>query len=140
MSVTNVIYSQNEPVALRSQTEPLFTAVDPIYKNLNLQTGAYELKVHSPFWCAGVVEFSGASLTQTGRVSFTSTRTSQGNYLITFAQPHPNGAVYVISLTSYLLLSQVNGVTVPTNTGFRVRIANGVQEYTDARFFFSVLA
>jgi hypothetical protein len=140
LSVTNVIYSQNEPVALRSQTEPLFTAVEPLYKNLNLQTGAYELKVHSPFWCARTINLDGVALSQKGRVSFSSSRTSTGNYLITFAQPHPDGANYVINLSSYSFFSQINGSLAPTASNFRVRLTNSSLQDSNNTFFFSVLA
>jgi hypothetical protein len=75
-----------------------------------------------------------------GKVDFSCTRTAAGNYLITFAQPHPDGANYVIQLSSYVFFSQINGSTVPTNTDFRVRLTNANLQDTDAVFYFAVLA
>jgi hypothetical protein len=147
MSVTNVIYSQGEPVALRSQTEPLFTAVDPLYKNLNLQTGAYELKVRSPFWCAGRVNGATlATVASIGRVGYTVSRPDGfpvGVYEIRFASPAPNNN-YVISLTQ-----QGNGnikiwdATLydgpPTAARFNVVCYNTNWQVADFIFHFSVV-
>jgi hypothetical protein len=127
-------------------SEPAFTAVAPLQKAINLSTGQVELRVDTtglggnPFWAAGTIGSNGAALSKKGQVDFTCVRTSAGNYRITFAQAHPDGAVYVISLTSWVFFAQVNGSIVPTAGEFRVRLTNGNLQDTDAQFYFSVLA
>jgi hypothetical protein len=123
LSVSSTIYSQNQPVALRSQTEPLFTAVDPLYKNLNLQTGAYELKVRSPFWIHGV--FDGTTLNKTvdkGRVPFTVSRSATGVFNIESLTPHPDGADYTVTLTAESGVAFVRGreFAAITSTSFEI--------------------
>jgi hypothetical protein len=50
--------------------EPAFTAVAPLQRGLNLQTGDLELRVESPFCAAGKVSGTGAVLTSSGQVGF----------------------------------------------------------------------
>jgi hypothetical protein len=126
--------------------EPKFTAVAPLQKVFNLQTGQLELRVDTtglggnPFWVAGTIGSNGNVLSAKGQVGFTCLRTAAGNYRIAFAEPHPDGAVYVISLSSFVFFAQVNGSIVRTAGEFRVRLTNGNLQDTDAQFYFSVLA
>jgi hypothetical protein len=126
-------------------SEPAFAAVAPLQKAVNFQTGQLELRVDTaglgnPFWAAGTIASNGDALSKKGRVDFTCLRTAAGNYRIAFAEPHPDGAVYVIGLTSFVFFAQVNGSIVPTAGEFRVRLINGNLQDTDAQFYFSVLA
>jgi hypothetical protein len=95
---------------------------------------------YSPFWAAGRVAANGTIENKKGSVDFSCTRTAAGNYLITFAQPHPDGANYAIQLSSYVFFSQVNGSIVPTELNFRVRLTNASLQDTDSVFYFAVLA
>jgi hypothetical protein len=54
----------------------------------------------SPFWVAGMVDGNANVLVSKGKVAFTCTREATGNFRITFASPHPNGAIYVATLLS----------------------------------------
>jgi hypothetical protein len=81
-------------------SEPAFTAVAPLEKGVNLQTGELELRLDTaglgnPFWCAGVVDGRDLSiLASQGQVAFTVARPPQfgvGVYKITFAASHPAG-------------------------------------------------
>jgi hypothetical protein len=95
-----------------SNSEPAFTAVAPLHKVVNFQTGALELRVdttglggNSPYWIAGRVD--GASVTVECTVPGTqpcsiarSVGKPTGIFDITFPA-HPNGANYVVMLTSY---------------------------------------
>jgi len=88
--------------------EPAFTAVAPLQKTVNLQTGQLELRVDpnelggssNPFWISGV--FNGSTmqiLVNDGRYPFSVARISGypiGVYRITWTEPHPRGAFYAI--------------------------------------------
>jgi hypothetical protein len=111
------------------------TAATQIQSNINTAISNY-----SPFWAAGRVAANGTIAIKKGRVDFSCARTAAGNYLITFAQPHPEGANYVIQLSSYVFFSQVNGSSVPTELNFRVRLTNANLQDTDSVFYFAVLA
>jgi hypothetical protein len=111
-----------------SNREPLFTAVDPVYKNLDLLTGAYELRVHSPFWIAGKVlgtQSSPTVVASKGRTGFSVTRRNNatGQYIITFDSDHPDGADYTILLTQQgtgnIKVQQFAGIT-PRAAGFDI--------------------
>jgi hypothetical protein len=116
-----------------------FTAVQPLQKVVNLQTGAVELRVDStqlnPFWCAGKVGSTGNVLANIGRVSFTATRTSLGQWTVTFATPHPSANnVVVITSHGYTYLSS------STATGFGLVLKKFDFALADAPFHFTVLA
>jgi hypothetical protein len=130
-----------------SNREPLFTAVDPVYKNLNLETGAYELRVHPPFWCAGRVNgVTPAVVSSLGRVAYTVHRPSGfpvGVYEIRFASPAPNND-YVISLTQQgsgtikiWEATAYNGP--PTAARFHVVCYNTTGQLADYVFHFTVV-
>jgi hypothetical protein len=129
-----------------SNREPLFTAVDPVYKNLNLETGAYELKVHPPFWCAGRVNgLTPAVVSSIGRVAYTVHRPSGfavGVYEIRFASPAPNND-YVVNLTQQgtgTVKIWENSTYIPTTSGFHVVCYNTTWQLTNSEFHFSVVA
>jgi hypothetical protein len=81
--------------------ESAFVAISPLQKVINISTGDIELRSLSPFWGAGRV--NGAVSTPTilaskGRVGFSVSRRNNniGQFTITFAGDHPDGANYVI--------------------------------------------
>jgi hypothetical protein len=96
---TLTLAGQNVAAALAA-SEPAFTAVAPLKKVLNFQTGQLELRMDSPFFCAGRVNGENMTISSSrGRVGFTFTRPSgypTGVYRITFAEAAPD-ANYVIS-------------------------------------------
>lgn len=57
------------------------------------------IAAHTPYFAAGRIASSGSALSSKGSVSFTSTQTATGQYTITFASAHPDGADYVVQLT-----------------------------------------
>ncbi len=52
---------------------------------------------YNPFFCAGSVRADGTKSFDKGRVGFTSTRTSTGVYIITYASAYPNNN-YIVSV------------------------------------------
>jgi hypothetical protein len=120
-----------------------FTAVQPLQKVINLQTGAVELRVNTdqlnPFWVAGKVDSNGTVLVTKGRVTFTVTQTATGNYRVDFAQAHPNGVHYVVSLASVAANYWIDGSsTTASSFLLATRASNfGAQS---SQFHFSVLA
>jgi hypothetical protein len=120
-----------------------FTAVEPLRKVVNLQTGAVELRVDTdqlnPFWVAGKVDSNGTVLVSKGRVAFTVTQTATGNYRVDFAQAHPNGVHYVVSLASVAANYWIDGSsTTASSFLLATRASNfGAQS---SQFHFSVLA
>jgi hypothetical protein len=93
----------------------------------------------SPFWVAGTVDASGNVLLSKGRVAFTCTREATGNYRVTFASPHPNGAIYVASLLSASPCPNfwVDQVAVSSFLAV-LRTSSFTQQ--NATFYFTVLA
>jgi hypothetical protein len=89
-------------------SEPAFTAVAPLQKGFNLQTGELELRVNgtidsSPYFCAGLVNGYNLDIKQSRGVSFTVDRNSTYTtrvYKITFATPHPSGDEYIVLVHS----------------------------------------
>jgi hypothetical protein len=146
VSATSLTVNGLDIVQGIANAEPAFVVEAPLEKDFNFSTGVTTLRVDTtglggnPFWAAGTIGSNGAALSKKGQVDFTCVRTSAGNYRITFAQAHPDGAVYVISLSSFVFFAQVNGSIVPTAGEFRVRLTNGNLQDTDAQFYFSVLA
>jgi hypothetical protein len=89
----------------------------------------------NPFWCAGKVGSTGAVLANLGRVSFTTAKTSLGQWTVTFATPHPSANnVVVITSHGYTYLSS------STATGFSLVLKNFDFVLADAPFHFTVLA
>jgi hypothetical protein len=137
-------------------SEPAFTAVAPLEKAFNIQTGQLELRVDTaglggnPFFCAGVVNGQNlAILVSQGQVSFTVSRVTNypaGVYKVTFASSHPRGNNYVIlvhsrSSNSYLTPPLVEAPTPQTAGYFHVTLRNtAATSILDEQFHFSVLA
>jgi hypothetical protein len=122
-------------------SEPVFTAVAPLQKAINLQTGQLELRVDTaglggnPFWAAGKVASNGTVLTSSGRVWFSVANTGRGQYTVTFATPHPT-ADNIVTATShgYVYLSYAN------ETGFGLVLKNYALNLANAALHFTVLA
>ena len=111
-------------------SSPLVATADATQVHVSLDPAAL-----NPFWCAGKVGTTGAVLANRGRVSFTTTKTSLGQWTVTFATPHPS-ANNVVAVTShgYVYLSS------STATGFGVVLKNFAFDLADAQFHFTVLA
>jgi hypothetical protein len=118
-----------------------FTAVEPLRKVVNLQTGAIELRVDTdqlnPFWVAGMIDSSGNILVSKGRVAFTTSLESVGNRRVTFASPHPNGANFVVQLQSIGVYKWVDQLT--SSSFLAVMRTSGFANQNQT-LFFSVLA
>jgi hypothetical protein len=82
-----------------TNAEPAFEVEAPLEKEFDLGTGVTTLR-GNPFWAAGKVGSSGAVLKSSGRVGFTVTRASTGQYTVTFATPHPD-ADCIVQLTAH---------------------------------------
>jgi hypothetical protein len=111
---------------------------------VNLQTGAIELRVDSPFFCAGRCNGENMTvLSSRGRVGFTFTRQSgypTGVYKITFAEAAPD-ANYVISVAQ----EKTGNIKVwdsanfrPSTTSFHLVAAAQSWSLMDTWFSFSV--
>jgi hypothetical protein len=128
--------------------EPRFTAVAPLRKVFNLQTGELELRVDelqtggNPFFCAGLVSENGTVLARKGaRPNFTVARYGTGAYEVIFEEPHPDGALYIVNVTAQTFHSWVRaGSEDPTATGFKVGVVNSSNQAADFDFYFMVLA
>jgi hypothetical protein len=122
-----------------------FTAVDPLRKVVNLQTGAVELRLDTTelqknlYWGAGKVNSDASVLASKGGVAFTVTQTTIGNYRVDFASPHPNGVNYVISLTAASANYWIDQVST-TSQSFLVALRASNFGNISAQFHFSVLA
>jgi hypothetical protein len=126
--------------------EPAFTAVAPLQKVVNLQSGALELRVDtsglggSPFFCAGKVAPNGAVLTRKGQhPNFTVSRVGTGVYNVVFESAHPDGADYVASANAETFHEWIVVGTV-TSTGFQVGVRDSGNAARDLHFSFTVLA
>jgi len=99
----SVVVPSNLTVGGVSFASLQFTAVEPLRKVVNLQTGAVELRVDAPFWVCGI--FDGTDLTKladTGRHPFTVTRapgTTVGVFRVSWSTPHPLGINYIVHVT-----------------------------------------
>jgi hypothetical protein len=80
------------PVSVATVFDP--AGVNPDHGNLQIT-----LDTSKVYFAAGRIASSGSALSSKGSVSFTSTRTATGQYTITFASAHPDGADYVVQLT-----------------------------------------
>jgi hypothetical protein len=125
-----------------------FTAIEPLRKVVNLQTGAIELRVDTadlggnPFFCAGRVNAAATVASSIGQVGYTVSRPGgfpTGVYRIQFDSPAPNND-YVISLAQ---LGSGNikiwESTAPTINNFHVVTSNTTFNLTNWAFHFSVL-
>ena len=88
---------------------------------------------------SGKVDGNTAILVSNGRVGFTIAQTSAGNFRVDFAQAHPNGVHYVISLAATSANYWVDQTTI-TASSFTVALRTSTWATTNVPFFFSVLA
>jgi hypothetical protein len=99
----SVVVPSNLTVAGVSFASLNFTAVEPLRKVVNLQTGAVELRADTPFWVGGIFDGTDlAKLADTGRHPFTVTRPSGstvGIFRISWSTPHPLGINYIVHVT-----------------------------------------
>ena len=126
--------------------ELAFTAVAPLQKTVNLQTGQLELRVDtsglggSPFFCAGKVAPDGTVLTRKGqRPNFSIDKVGTGTYNVVFDAAHPDGADYVVSANAETFHEWVVYGT-STSTGFQLGVRNSSNQAIDLAFSFTVLA
>ena len=98
----------------------------------------------SPFWAAGKVDGASLSiLSSQGRVGFSVARSSAqpgGVYDITFDQPHPNGAEYILQISAEEACDDFirTGSYEPTANGLQVAVKSGV--FVDRPFHILVVA
>jgi hypothetical protein len=139
---TLTVAGQNVAAALAA-SEPAFTAVAPLKKVINFQTGQLELRVDSPYHCAGRVNGINATVgSSIGRVGYSVARPSAypttGVYQISFASPAPHNN-YVISLAAmHYGAIRLWETTPPTADGFHVVTSTTSWGLTNAIFHFSV--
>ena len=92
-------------------------------------------------FCSGLVTSAGVKTTATGQVSYTSSRTTTGIYVITFASAHPLGANYIVIVTAQGYGASVRNTIAPTSLSFQVATYTwGATTSADAIFSFMVLA
>jgi hypothetical protein len=124
-------------------SEPKFTAVAPLQKVVNFQTGQLELRMDSPFFCAGRV--NGISVvvgSSIGRVGYTvsrpSTHPTSGVIRITFDSPAPSNT-YVVSLAPmYYGVARLLESPSPDVNGFSAVMSGNNWGLTNGIFHFSV--
>ena len=123
-------YGAITSLAVRSYTSPGTNALSV--------TGTVSMPGYT--WCSGLVTSAGVKTTATGQVSYTSSRTSTGIYVITFAA-HPLGANYIVLVTAQGYGASVRNTIAPTSTSFPVATYMwGTTTSADAIFSFMVLA
>ena len=91
----------------------------------------------TPFWVAGMVDVNANVLVSKGRVGFTCTQTATGNCRVNFAMAHPDGANYVVQITTIGVNQWVDQLT---STSFLAVMRNSSMAQQNQLFFFSVLA
>jgi hypothetical protein len=126
-----------------------FTAIEPLRKVINLQTGAVELRVDTaelggnPIFCGGRVNGTNlSSVSSVGRVGYTLSRPGThpvGVYIVTFNSPAPNNN-YTVSLT----IAGFGAIRLwedflPTVNGFRVVATNNSWALANAVWHFSII-
>jgi hypothetical protein len=148
----SVVVPDNLTVGGVSFASLQFTAVEPLRKVVNLQTGAVELRVDTadlggnPFFCAGRVNADATVASSVGQVGYTVSRASgfpTGVYRIQFASPAPNNN-YVISLAqlgsgNIKIWESTEPGRLPSTTGFHVVTSNTTFSLANWAFHFSVL-
>jgi hypothetical protein len=142
---TLTLAGQNVAAALAA-SEPKFTAVSPLKKVINFQTGQLELRVDSPYYCAGRVNANATVASSIGRVGYTVTRHPDhpaGVYQITFNIPAPDNN-YVITLTqlgsgNIKLWDSAAYSGPPTAARFYVVTYNSSWSLTNWPFHFAVV-
>ena len=93
-------------------------------------------------FASGLVSATGANITSTGQVGWTSSLLATGLYLITFNSAHPLGPNYIVNVTSQGGTAAIRGSTyAPTSTTFGVAsFMIGTGTVTNLTFSFMVLA
>jgi hypothetical protein len=138
---TLTVAGKNVAAALAA-SEPAFTAVSPLQKVLNIQTGQLELRMDSPFYCAGRVNGITATVgSSTGRVGYTIARASgqaTGVYVITFATPAPSNDYVITMLPMTFGTCYLWDANPPTVNGFHCVVVNNTWQLRNAFFHFSV--
>jgi hypothetical protein len=138
---TLTVGGQNVAAALAA-SEPNFIAVEPLQKVVNLQSGQIELRVASPYHCAGRV--NGINVTvgsSTGRVGYTVARASgqgTGVYQITFDTPAPNNGYTITMLPMTFGTCYLWDTNPPTVNGFHCVVVSNTWQLRNAIFHFSV--
>ncbi len=95
-----------------------FSGSNPDNGNLRIS-----LDTDAILFCVGRINADGTIKTSKGRVGFTCSKVATGNYLISFATDHPDGADYVISLTPKRSTDDIECVyEVTSSTGFDVKV------------------
>ena len=97
----------------------------------------------NPFFCAGLIEGgTGNVLARKGqKPNFTANRYGIGAYEVVFEEPHPEGALYIVNVTSQTFHGWVRaGSEDPTANGFKVGVVNSSNQVSDFDFYFMVLA
>jgi hypothetical protein len=149
LSVENLSVAGLDIMQGLSIREPAFTAVAPLQKAINLQTGQLELRVNTtgleglnPVFCGGRVDGATASpVSSIGRVGYTFSRPSgqgTGIFTVTFDSPAATND-YTIQLMN------MNFGTVylwdqmpPTVQGFTLVVVNNTWGLRNAPFHFTV--
>jgi hypothetical protein len=90
----------------------------------------------SPFWCAGMVDANANVLVSRGKVGFTCMRVATGNFRIDFASPHPNGANYVVTITTVYVNQWVDQLT---SSSFLAVLWSSTYAQQNATLSFTVL-
>jgi cytoskeletal protein CcmA (bactofilin family) len=111
-------------------------AAQTMYCNANLTVNG-SIVGWSPFWVAGMVDGNANVLASKGKVAFTCTRETTGNYRVNFASPHPNGATYVVTVSSISVNQWVDQLAT---SSFLAVTRNSSVAAQNATFFFTVLA
>ena len=93
----------------------------------------------NPHWVAGKVNSDASVLVSKGRVGFSVVQTATGNYRVDFAQAHPAGVNYVVSLTSTAANYWVDEASI-TASSFLVALRASNFGAQNSPFFFTVLA
>jgi hypothetical protein len=129
--------------ATLAAAEPAFTAVAPLKKVLNIQTGQLELRADSPYFCAGrvngVTVAVGSSI---GRVGYTvsrpSTHPTSGVIRVSFDSPAPSNT-YVVHLTSmYFGIARLLESAPPDVNGFSAVMSGSNWGLMNGTFHFIV--
>jgi hypothetical protein len=139
---TLTLAGQNVAAQLAA-SEPKFTAVAPLKKVLNGQTGQLELRMDSPFFCAGRVNgINVTAVSSIGRVGYTVSRASGhptvGVLRISFDSPAPHNDYVIIATPSYYGTVRILDSIPPDVNGFHIAMSNNAWNLTNGVVHFSV--
>jgi hypothetical protein len=125
---------QNGVIRALKVSSPLVATSDMSQVHVSLDPAGV-----NPFWVAGKVDSNASVLVSKGKVAFTVTQTTTGNYRVDFASPHPAGVHYVISLTAASANFWVDQSST-TASSFLIALRASNFGNTSAQFHISVLA